>query len=221
MHSKIPVNKNPCHRNKLIDLQCKSTDWFLYDRSFYRQECSDCKIYSNNVKQRSSKPIFSWKHSFTNQYIAIKKFFEKNWVCYLLREKTFPSCRKNSRSLSRSSLSFFFVPLVPLASFFCRFVLDVFLSVVFEEPGAHQKIIFSDYLFPFLFFPLRFFFQPPSAFHWIPHCILCSSQKILHLIAMTRMANALELILRNMAFDSLKKTCFELSKKWTFKEFKC
>ena len=122
-HSKIPVNKNPYHRNKLIDLQCKSTDWFLYDTSFYRQGCSDCKIYSNNVKQRSSKPIFSWKHSLTNEYIAINKFFEKNWVCYLLPEKTFPSCRKNFRSLSRSSLSFSFVPLVPVASFFVMLVL--------------------------------------------------------------------------------------------------
>ena len=40
---------------------------------------------------------------------------------------------------------FFFVVLVPLASFFrsARFVLAVFLSVVFEEPVAHQKMIFS------------------------------------------------------------------------------
>ena len=76
-HSKILVNKNPYHRIKLITLQCKSADWFLYDRSFYRQECSDCKIYSNKVKQRSFKPDFTLKHTFTNQYIAINKFSEK------------------------------------------------------------------------------------------------------------------------------------------------
>ena len=67
-------------------------------------------------------------------------------------------------------------------------------------------MIFSDYLFPFLFFLWQFFFQSLSPFHWIPHRILRSGQKTLHLIAMTQMANALELILQNTVFDSLKKT---------------
>ena len=40
MHSKIPVNENQHHGNKLIDLQCKSADCFIYDASLYWQECS-------------------------------------------------------------------------------------------------------------------------------------------------------------------------------------
>ena len=62
---------------------------------------------------------------------------------------------------------------VPLCySFSTRSVLAVNLFAVLEPP---QKMI---YLITF-FFLWRFFFQPLSPFHWIPHHILRSGQKTL------------------------------------------
>ena len=152
---------------KLVTLQCKSTDWFLYDTSFYRQECSDCKMYSNNVKQRSFKPDFSFKQTFENQYIASNRFSEKNGHVIYFQKKPSQVAEKTLDLFPVPLCHFFFVLVVSIASFFrsARFVLAVFLPVVFEEPVAHQKMIFSDYLFSFLFFLWQFFFQPLSPFH--------------------------------------------------------
>ena len=153
MHSKISVNKNL--------YQCKSTDWFLYDTSFYRQEYSDCKIYLYNVKQRYFKPDFSLKLVFTNQYIAINWFSKK--IRYLIYFQKNPSqvAEKILDLFPVPPCHFFFFLLVSLASFFRStcFVLAMFLSVVSEEPVAHQKMIFSDYLFLFCFFFDSFLFS--------------------------------------------------------------
>ena len=80
-----------------------------------------------------------------------------------------------------------------------------FLFVIFS---LFFFVLLDFFWLPFFFFvfSLTIFFQPPSPFHWVPHRILRSVQKTLHLIAMKGMSNALELILRNMAFDGLKKT---------------
>ena len=173
--------------------------WYEF---LYRQKCSDCKIYSSNVKQRSFKPDFSLKHAFTNQYIAINRFSEKNGYVVYFQKKPSQVPEKTLDLFPVLPCPFFFVLLVSVALFFrsARFVLAVFLSVVFEEPVAFLINFFL------LFFLWQIFFQPLPPFHWIPHRILPSGQKTLHLIAMTRMANALELILRNMEFNSLKKT---------------
>ena len=122
--------------------------WYEF---LYRQKCSDCKIYSSNVKQRSFKPDFSLKHAFTNQYIAINRFFEKNGYVVYFQKKPSQVPEKTLDLFPVLPCPFFFVLLVSVALFFrsARFVLAVFLSVVFEEPVAHQKMIF---------FWLRFFF---------------------------------------------------------------
>ena len=105
-HSKISVNTNPYHRIKLITLQCKSTDFFYMIRVFTDRNVLIVKfIQIKYIKQPSFKPDFSLKHTFTNQYIAINRFSEKKKKGMLFT--SFPSCIKNSRSLSRSSLSLF------------------------------------------------------------------------------------------------------------------
>ena len=134
-------------------------------------------------------------------------WINEQWICYSIPEKSFPSCNKKIDLFPVPLCYFFFVLLLSLASFFrsTPSVLAVNLSVVFEPP---QKMI---YLITFFFFFDDFSF---SLFHhFIKFRIIffvLVKRPSLHLIAMTRMAKVLALILRNMVFSILNISNAEL-----------
>ena len=134
--------------------------------------------------------------------MAINSFSKKNGYVIYFQKKPFQVPEKTLDLFPVPLCHFFFVLLASLASFFLstRFVLALFLTVIFEEPVAHQKmILFSDYRFFFCFF-LAIFLSPSFTIvlNSASYSSFWSKDFPFNSDDTAWMKNVLELILRNM-----------------------